>query len=60
VSGISLTLGLPTKSSLAIVALLNTLVASVQISAQFSPLNVNPTFKRAVQLAVDRAVRDVS
>ncbi len=40
-------------------AILATLVHQVHISNQLSPLNVNPTFKRAVQHAVDRAVREV-
>ncbi|KAF5324741.1 hypothetical protein D9611_004517 [Ephemerocybe angulata] len=39
--------------------LLLALANSVQISNSFSPLNVNPLFKRAVQLAVDRAVREI-
>jgi CCR4-NOT transcription complex subunit 1 len=39
--------------------LLLALVNSVVISTQLSPLNANPVFKRAVQLAVDRAVREI-
>ena len=39
--------------------LLLDLANNVQISPQFTPLNANPHFKRAVQLAVDRAVREV-
>jgi CCR4-NOT transcription complex subunit 1 len=39
--------------------LLNALASNVHISPQFQPLNANPHFKRAVQLAVDRAVREV-
>ncbi|KAJ2931428.1 hypothetical protein H1R20_g5724, partial [Candolleomyces eurysporus] len=39
--------------------LLLTLANNVHISPQFTPLNANPHFKRAVQLAVDRAVREI-
>ncbi|KAJ8454554.1 hypothetical protein ONZ51_g12961 [Trametes cubensis] len=31
----------------------------VTISPQLAPLNTNPTFKRAVQMAIDRAVREI-
>jgi CCR4-NOT transcription complex subunit 1 len=41
-------------------AILLNLSHQVQINAQLSPLNVNHAFKRAVQLAVDRTVREVS
>lgn len=41
-------------------AILATLAHHVQVNPQLAPLNVNPNFKRAVQLAVDRAVREVS
>lgn len=40
-------------------AILVNLVHQVHISNQLAPINVNPTFKRAVQQAVDRAVREV-
>ncbi|EDR11008.1 uncharacterized protein LACBIDRAFT_141130, partial [Laccaria bicolor S238N-H82] len=40
-------------------AILLNLSHQVQINAQLSPLNVNHAFKRAVQLAVDRAVREI-
>ncbi|KAF9557678.1 Not1-domain-containing protein [Agrocybe pediades] len=40
-------------------SILTSLVHLVHISPQLSPFNVNPTFKRAVQLAVDRAVREI-
>ena len=35
------------------------LASSVIISPQLAPLHVNHSFKRAVQLAVDRSVREV-
>lgn len=41
-------------------SILSTLSHHIQISPQLAPLNVNHAFKRAVQLAVDRAVREVS
>jgi len=41
-------------------SILANLVHLVQIGPQLAPFNVNPNFKRAVQLAVDRAVREVS
>lgn len=40
-------------------AILSTLASSIVISPQLAPLHVNHTFKRAVQLAVDHAVREV-
>lgn len=40
-------------------AILSALALQVHINPQLSPLNVNQTFKRAVQLAVDQSVRDV-
>lgn len=40
--------------------ILNTLLAMVHVNAQLAPLNLNMGFKRAVQAAVDRAVREVS
>ncbi|KAF9475663.1 Not1-domain-containing protein [Pholiota conissans] len=40
-------------------AILSNLVHVVHISNQLAPLNVNPNFKRAVQHAVDRAVREI-
>ena len=41
-------------------AILSTLALHIHVNPQLAPLNVNHTFKRAVQLAVDRAVREVS
>ncbi|KAF9001961.1 Not1-domain-containing protein [Cyathus striatus] len=40
-------------------AILSTLLQHVSISAQLAPLNVNQGFKRAVHLAIDRAVREI-
>lgn len=40
-------------------AILSTLALHVHVNPQLTPLNVNHVFKRAVQLAVDRAVREV-
>ncbi|KAJ6618288.1 Not1-domain-containing protein [Mycena sp. CBHHK59/15] len=40
-------------------AILATLALHVHVSPQLSPLNVNQAFKRAVTLAVDRAVREI-
>jgi CCR4-NOT transcription complex subunit 1 len=40
--------------------ILTNLVQLTQINPQFAPLHANPTFKRAVQLAMDRAVREVN
>lgn len=40
-------------------SILSALVAHVHISPQLAPLNVNPNFKKTVQQAVDRAVREV-
>ncbi|KAJ7286002.1 Not1-domain-containing protein [Mycena rebaudengoi] len=40
-------------------AILAALALHVHVSAQLSPLNVNHAFKRAVALAVDRAVREI-
>ncbi|KAF9532432.1 Not1-domain-containing protein [Crepidotus variabilis] len=40
-------------------SILSNLVQLVHLNAQLAPLNLNPTFKRAVQLAVDRAVREI-
>jgi CCR4-NOT transcription complex subunit 1 len=40
-------------------AILANLVQLTQINPQLAPLHANPTFKRAVQLATDRAVREV-
>lgn len=40
-------------------SILDNLASSVIIGTQLAPFHVNPTFKRAVQLAVDRAVREV-
>ena len=41
-------------------SILSSLAHHVTVSQQLSPLHANHPFKRAVQLAVDRAVRDVS
>ncbi|TFK25059.1 CCR4-Not complex component [Coprinopsis marcescibilis] len=46
-------------NQLAIEDILVALASNVQISSQFSPFNANPAFKRAVQLAIDRAVREI-
>lgn len=40
--------------------ILSSLLPLVQISPQYQPLHTNQSFKRAVQMAVDRAVREVS
>ena len=40
-------------------SILSTLSVHININPQLAPLNVNHAFKRAVQLAVDRAVREV-
>lgn len=40
-------------------SILANLVHLVHIGPQLAPFNVNPNFKRAVQLAVDRSVREV-
>ncbi|KAF8644127.1 hypothetical protein AX16_008656 [Volvariella volvacea WC 439] len=40
-------------------SILATLALHVQISPQLAPLHVNHAFKRAVQMAVDRAVREI-
>ncbi|KXN90499.1 General negative regulator of transcription subunit 1 [Leucoagaricus sp. SymC.cos] len=40
-------------------AILSALSLQVHINPQLSPLNVNQTFKRAVQVAVDQSVRDI-
>jgi CCR4-NOT transcription complex subunit 1 len=40
-------------------AILSALIVHVHVSAQLAPLHMNASFKRAVQLAVDRAVREV-
>ncbi|KAG6832730.1 hypothetical protein H0H92_012302 [Tricholoma furcatifolium] len=40
-------------------SILSTLQLHVHVNAQLSPLNVNHAFKRAVQMAVDRAVREI-
>jgi CCR4-NOT transcription complex subunit 1 len=40
-------------------AILSALALQVHINPQLSPFNVNQTFKRAVQVAVDQSVRDV-
>lgn len=40
-------------------AILSTLALHIQINPQLAPLHVNHVFKRAVQLAIDRAVREV-
>ncbi|KAF8078158.1 Not1-domain-containing protein [Lyophyllum atratum] len=40
-------------------AILSALQLHVHVNPQLSPLNVNHAFKRAVQMAVDRAVREI-
>ncbi|KAH7889967.1 Not1-domain-containing protein [Phlebopus sp. FC_14] len=40
-------------------SILSSLASSVIISAQLAPLHANHSFKRAVQLAVDRSVREI-
>ncbi|GLB35158.1 putative not1-domain-containing protein [Lyophyllum shimeji] len=40
-------------------AILSALQLHVHINPQLSPLNVNHAFKRAIQMAVDRAVREI-
>lgn len=40
-------------------AMLSALALQVHINPQLSPLNVNQSFKQAVQVAVDQSVRDV-
>ena len=39
--------------------ILSSLLPTVTLSPLLAPLNTNPTFKRAVQMAIDRAVREV-
>jgi CCR4-NOT transcription complex subunit 1 len=41
-------------------SILATLAGTIKINAQFAPLNTNQSFKRAIQLAIDRSVREVS
>ncbi|KAI5983751.1 Not1-domain-containing protein [Pisolithus albus] len=40
-------------------SILNTLASSVIVNPQLTPFHGNPSFKRAVQMAVDRAVREI-
>jgi CCR4-NOT transcription complex subunit 1 len=40
-------------------SILSSLALLVTINPQLAPLNMNPSFKRAIQLAVDRAVREI-
>ncbi|OAX43815.1 Not1-domain-containing protein [Rhizopogon vinicolor AM-OR11-026] len=40
-------------------SILSSLATSVVVSAQLAPYNANHSFKRAVQLAIDRAVREI-
>ena len=40
--------------------ILATLAGSIKINAQLAPLHTNQSFKRAIQLAIDRSVREVS
>ncbi|PFH49091.1 hypothetical protein AMATHDRAFT_81473 [Amanita thiersii Skay4041] len=40
-------------------SILSSLALHVQINPQLTPLNVNHTFERAVQLAIDRSVREI-
>ncbi|KAJ7684728.1 Not1-domain-containing protein [Mycena polygramma] len=55
--------GSPSDSQRAVGAHIEAILASlaqhVHVSPQLSPLNVNHVFKRAVALAVDRAVREI-
>ncbi|KAI0781233.1 Not1-domain-containing protein [Trametes elegans] len=39
--------------------ILSNVLPHVTLSPQIAPLNTNPTFKRAVQMAIDRAVREI-
>ncbi|KAH9951492.1 Not1-domain-containing protein [Amylocystis lapponica] len=39
--------------------ILSSILPLVTINSQLAPLNTNPTFKRAVQMAIDRAVREI-
>lgn len=41
-------------------AILSSLANHVTLSPQLAPLSTNPSFKRAVQVALDRSVREVS
>jgi len=54
----------PTEVHRALGAHIETILANlvhlVHIGPQLAPFHINPNFKRAVQLAVDRAVREVS
>ncbi|THH31748.1 hypothetical protein EUX98_g2436 [Antrodiella citrinella] len=40
-------------------AILAEMIPLVTVSSQLSPLHTNPAFKRAIQMAVDRAVREI-
>ncbi|KAJ8581212.1 Not1-domain-containing protein [Rhizopogon salebrosus TDB-379] len=40
-------------------SILSSLATSIVVSAQLAPYNANHSFKRAVQLAIDRAVREI-
>lgn len=40
-------------------AILSNLMQRITVNPQLSPYNTSPPFKRAVQIAVDRAIRDV-
>ena len=39
--------------------ILSSILPHVTINPQLAPFNTNPSFKRAIQMAVDRAVREV-
>ena len=39
--------------------ILSSILPHVTLNPQLAPLNTNPSFKRAVQMAIDRAVREV-
>ncbi|KAI0371786.1 Not1-domain-containing protein [Pilatotrama ljubarskyi] len=40
-------------------SILSSILPHVTISPQLAPLNTNPSFKRAVHMAIDRAVREI-
>ncbi|EJF62472.1 Not1-domain-containing protein [Dichomitus squalens LYAD-421 SS1] len=39
--------------------ILSSILPHVTINPQLAPLNTNPSFKRAIQMAIDRAVREI-
>lgn len=50
---------LPRGTGIQLEPLLSNLITHVQMSQELAPLHTNPTFKRAIQVAIDRAVREV-